>query len=346
MARVSRGYHSYRGRGSKWKIVLAVLLVLVIVAAVAVIMLQKYIFYDETGTPHLDVPWQEETAEAPPEDPVDLDLVVDEPDGPTEGIIRAVSVPVGLLTQQAVEDTLQAAGAACNAVAVTVKDDAGNLYFEAEAAAADAVNVAEDTPQALLNLTGEDSELYTIARLSCFHDPKAANADVEGKGLKNTGGYIFYDGSNSQWLDPAKPEACQYLCSLARETAELGFDEILLTDVTYPTEGKLNKIDYGQTPISDHIQDFLEQMRTALEPYAVAISIELPTEVITQGEDATAGLVLSEIAPWVDRIYTPANVEDVETLTQTVEALEGTVTFVPILSAESGGEDSVYLILS
>ena len=34
-------------------------------------------------------------------------------------------------------------------------------------------------------------------------------------GLKNTGGYIFYDGNNLNWLDPSKPAARQYLGGLA-----------------------------------------------------------------------------------------------------------------------------------
>ena len=29
---------------------------------------------------------------------------------------------------------------------------------------------------------------------------------------KNTGGFIFYDGNNLNWLDPGKPAARQYLC--------------------------------------------------------------------------------------------------------------------------------------
>ena len=59
MAR-SRGYNNYRGRRSKGKIALAVLLILIILAAVVVILLQKYIVYDEGGTPRLETPWREE----------------------------------------------------------------------------------------------------------------------------------------------------------------------------------------------------------------------------------------------------------------------------------------------
>ena len=48
-----RGYSSYRGRMSKLKIALAVLLVLVILTAGTVIYLQKYVMYDEIGRAHV-----------------------------------------------------------------------------------------------------------------------------------------------------------------------------------------------------------------------------------------------------------------------------------------------------
>ena len=41
-----RGYRNYRGRTSKGKIALAVVLVLVILAAITVMVLQQYIVYD------------------------------------------------------------------------------------------------------------------------------------------------------------------------------------------------------------------------------------------------------------------------------------------------------------
>lgn len=97
----------------------------------------------------------------------------------------------------------------------------------------------------------------------------AARADVEGMGLKNTGGYIFYDGNNGNWLDPSKPAARQYLCTLAAELAQQGFDEILLTDVGYPTVGKLDKIDYNGADRAASIRLFLEELRSALGEYGV-----------------------------------------------------------------------------
>ena len=67
---MSRGYRNYRGRRSKGKIALAVLLVLVILAAAVVMFLQQNIVYDKTGTPRLEVPWRKEPA-AEEEEPVE-----------------------------------------------------------------------------------------------------------------------------------------------------------------------------------------------------------------------------------------------------------------------------------
>ena len=69
-----RGYHNYRGRNSKGKTVLAV--VLVILAALGFLALQRYIIYDETGRLYLELPWQkDQEPEKVPEEQEQLELV-------------------------------------------------------------------------------------------------------------------------------------------------------------------------------------------------------------------------------------------------------------------------------
>lgn len=340
------GYRNYRGRTPKWKAALAVVLVLVILAAIAVIALQQRIVYDETGTPHLPLPWQERAEE--PEGLGEVDITIQTPEQKQEEI-TAFSVPEGPLTlegwRETVAETAQTPERVYNAAAVTVKGGTGSVYFDSGAAVSGSVRIADDTGAALAEITGETSSFYTIARLGCFHDPKAAGSNVEGMGLKNTGGYIFYDGNNSQWLDPGKPAARRYLCGLAKEAAALGFDEILLTGVSYPTEGKLDKIDYGETPREENLTAFLEEMRAALEPYSVALSIEVPAEVISEGGDSAAGLHLAEIAPRVDRIYAAASPEQAEALAAAVAAAGSSTMFVPELEAGGPAISGNYLLL-
>lgn len=332
----SRGYSSYRGRTPKSRIILAVVLVLVILAALAVIRMQRYIVYDEHGRPHLELPWQTE-GEAPPEEDglEDIDLVIQGPERPAAVFaFTAAEAPLTRAGWQAAW-TAAASGADApyNAAAVTVKDGDGLVYFDSAAAVSGAVRTQADTAAALGELVGGEASLYSVARMSCFRDPRAAMADVEGMGLKNTGGFIFYDGENRQWLDPAKPAARQYLCGLARELAELGFDEILLTDVSYPTVGKLDKIAYGETGKTQNLTAFLEELRAALEPYDTALSIEVPEAVIAQGSDGFAGLDLAAVAPLVDRIYAPAQAARAAELEALVAAASPRTAFVPELTA-------------
>lgn len=327
----SRGYHSYRGRTPKWKAVLAVVLVLVILGAVGFMMLQEHIVYDGTGTPHLRLPQQEteDTGNAPEEEE-SVEVVIQEPEGPRE--VHAFSLPVQTLTQQTVDTALAAPQAECNAVAVTLKDDQGHIYFDAAEAVSGTVRTEADTTAALASLTGQE-DLYTVARISCFHDPKAANAEVESMGLKNTGGYVFYDGNNSQWLDPAKPEARQYLTGIIREAVALGFDEILLTDVSYPTEGKLEKIAYGDVDRQAQLGTFLAEVRLALEGYDVTLSVEVPETAILNGAEEASGVSLAQFAPHVDRFYAVTAPDRTDALSALTAAAEGTPDFAAELSA-------------
>ena len=187
----TKGYRSYRGRTSKGKIALAVVLVLIILAAVGFLWLQEYIVYDADGNARLDLPWRQE-ASVPPaeeEDPLqNVEITVQEPEAPAE--LAAFSAGAAPLTQAAWQETWMGAtmmsAPAWNAAAVTLKDSAGHICFAAAGAAAGTVSTAEDTAAALAEVT--ESRYHTIARMSCFLDPIAARADVEGMGLKNTGG--------------------------------------------------------------------------------------------------------------------------------------------------------------
>lgn len=355
----SKGYRSYRGRGSKLKAALAVVLVLIILLALSFMAMTRYIAYDEDGTPFFRLPPQEGTETVPPppdaggadltgdiqiEEPPEI--IIEEPERPSP--LFAFSLPQELLTKASWEAALAAHGAPYDTVVYTVKDADSTAYFATENAVPGLVRRAkEETTEALAAMNG--SELHTVARLTCFHDFKTANANREDMGLKNTGGYIFYDGTYTTWLDPAKPGARAYLQAMAVELAELGFDEILLTEVSYPTEGKLDKIAYtADGPLHVDIEQFLQDLRAALASYEVVLSIELPEKVIAEGQDETAGLRLKGVIPYVDRIYARTAPETAETLRAAVEDAGEKVSFVPELTEApaEGFDETGYLVLS
>ena len=327
----TKGYRSYRGRTSKGKIALAVLLVLIILAAVGFLWLQEYIVYDRDGSFHLELPWKTETPPAEEEvPPEDVEITIQEPEKPKA--LAAFSASAAPLTQAGWKDAWLGASVmsapAYNAAAVTLKDSTGHIYFAATGAAAGTVSTAEDTAAALAEVT--ESSYHSIARMSCFLDPIAARADVEGMGLKNTGGYIFYDGNNENWLDPAKEAARTYLCEIIQECADLGFDEILLTDVGYPTVGKLNKVDDGGADRAATLVTFLKEAAAAV-PEGVKLSVELPAETISGTDTETQGLTLTAAAEYADAVYAAVSPEEAAALTETVKTAG--CAFVPELTA-------------
>ena len=340
----AKGYRSYRGRGTKRKILLALLLCLVILAAVMVILVQEHVVFDANGTPRLEIPWQKEEPEQTPE----LDLVIEEPEAPWQ--VRAYQVTTAPLTVEGWEQARMKVLASSDSsvalaadAALTMKDGSGRVYYNSQAAVPGAVETAEDTAEALAMVMrgGTEGAARAIARLSCLLDPIAAKADVEGMGLKNTGGYIFYDGNNENWLDPSKEKTQEYLASLAVECAELGFDEILLTDFSFPTQGKLDKIAYPEIGKEASLQACLSAIRTALDEAGlqdVLLSVELPADVILAGADETMSLP----ADTVDRVYAVTTEDQAEALSAAAEAA-GTV-FVPELS-EPPAKVQNYLLL-
>lgn len=336
---MARGYSSYRGRKSKWKGVAAFLLVLIILAAAGFMAMQRYIVYDDMGVPHLTLPGAETTPEAPETLP-NIELDVEEP-APQTLPFRAVALAEAPLTAEALQ-TLPEGDAAWDGVLAVMKDAVGKVYFDSAEARSGTVKVQPGTAEALVLLTNRN---HAIAQVSCFRDPQMANLEARSMGLLNKGGYLFYDGNNTCWIDPGKPAVRDYLCGIMVELAAMGFEEILLTDVSYPTVGKLEAIRYGDVPKEQNLLDFLMEVNTALEPYDVTLSIEVPEAVLTTGQDETAGLVLADLVTQVDRIYAVTTAEQAEQLAECVLAASEAAEFVPILSGETG-EANRYLLVS
>lgn len=348
-----KGYSSYRGKMPRWKIFVIILLIVVILAAVGFLVMQKYLVYDGSGIPHFQIPGKEKTEETSKTDKKSKvvsskskeDLNIKIHDTKTKSITALQVSETPLTDWQTLQSHLTASGISCNSVVVTLKDQNGHVYYNFDAAASEsryAVKTNSGTAAAISGLTA--SKYTAVARLSCLRDPIVSRADLDGKGLKNTGGYIFYDGNNDNWMDPSKTGTQEYLAALAKECANLGFKEILLTDFTYPTVGKLSKIDYGSGLKSDNLKACLTAIQTALKGTGVKLSVELPADVITSGSDTTAGLNLTDIAPMVDRIYAQTTAANVETLSAAVSAASKSTSFVPEFSGTPSGSN--YLVLS
>lgn len=204
---MARGYRNYRGRTSKGKAALAVLLVCIIIAALSALAMQRYVAYDENGAPFFRLPERQPDAAEPPdsppvqepEPPDSLEIVVQEPEAPP--VFQVYSLTSAPLTPAAWEAARAEMGEAFGGVTVTLKDARGSVYFASQTAAEKAVKTVQGTTDALRLITG-DEELYAIARFSCLPDAVAPYMNNQPMGMKNKNGKMFHGGGTT-WLTPA-----------------------------------------------------------------------------------------------------------------------------------------------
>ena len=102
----TKGYSSYHGRGSGCKTGLIILLVLILLAAVAFLLSQRYLVYDETGKAHWELPFSrpsEPTPEQPENNPFedtdDTAVLALNKAGVINGMTETTFEPTGILTR-------------------------------------------------------------------------------------------------------------------------------------------------------------------------------------------------------------------------------------------------------
>lgn len=310
----TRGYSSYHGRRGGRRIAMVMALLTVFMLSVGYLVLQNFIVYESDGSVRLDLPFfekdttedgEDELVEAPPVEILPGEDELKEP-AIAAPEIRGQSISAAALCRDPGSWFLAAAERGETGVLVPVKGDNGIFYYTSPLAKTKASDAAA-VSQTLLQSALDQTQMHKIAQLSCFHDSFFAFSDMAGAGICQQSGYIWYDNRSSYWLDPSKSAAREYLCAVAAECAAMGFDELLLTEFTYPTEGKLSNIDYSAMTMSkaDALELFLTQLRGTVGEN-VALSVVLPENVILAGRDEVSGLDVARLVPLVDRIYVNA----------------------------------------
>lgn len=272
------GYDTYRGR-SRGRIALTILIVILLVvlaaAVAAFFLLQKYIVYTDDGRARLELPFFQQQETVPPvpsgveEPPVVVITAEPSPEPMEEPRLLAVTLPRTALTDDTAAAQVAAAGG--NAAYFDMKADDGTLGYISALPAAVSMGTSAANPGlneviAAFNAT----EVYTVARVSCFRDNLAPRMD-NSLAVRTNSGYNWRDAGDIRWMNPAVETARDYVAGVCRELAELGFDEIVLDNACYPVDGHLDYIKRGATydtaNLSQPVELFYAQVKEALADY-------------------------------------------------------------------------------
>ena len=133
---------------------------------------------------------------------------------------------------------------------VPLKDTAGSLYYASQVPAAAGSVAANPVDAAAIARVFKANGITPVAQLAAFRDPAGARADhamaIRYKGQE----YLWLDNKASAggnpWLNPYAAEAVQYIGDLIEEVHGMGFDQVLLRNVQFPSSTS-SKQDYGST---------------------------------------------------------------------------------------------------
>ncbi len=325
------GYHPYRGTGSGGSaggggprsILITLALALVLTVSLGYLAVQNNVVYDSQGSASLELPFLtihlpflDQEAPPPPEGPVDpqpggeqqppappqddgsLNLVIDPQDPESIGVLRGREVGLYQFQQGARPE------GECNGLVMELKADGGRLYYQSATAAETALDAGAISQEELTALLAGERDWTAVAALHCFHDTPYAFANMAAAGICQSSGYIWYDISNTHWLEPSKAGTLDYFTALVRECAGMGFDEVVLRGLGYPTKGKLDKIDsHNRTGTKEAaLETFLTSLREAVGD-EILISLEFNEALVLAGADAEAGQSMRRLLPLADRLY-------------------------------------------
>lgn len=181
-------------------------------------------------------------------------------------------------------------------------------YVSALPLAADAGASSGDPDRnEVLRALNDTPGLYTVAQVSCLRD-SALVREEPGLSLHRVSGSPWLDESRQGWLDPAQPQVQSYLIGLCRELAQLGFDEILLTDCGFPTQGDLDSLRAVEEK-EETLETFCRQLQGALADTPVTLSVMGQRDSVTA--DPVSGQTTALLATF-GQVWTQA--EDQEAL--------------------------------
>ncbi|TSC83426.1 MAG: Uncharacterized protein G01um101417_599 [Parcubacteria group bacterium Gr01-1014_17] len=184
-----------------------------------------------------------------------------------------------------------------NAAVIDIKDYSGAIAFTVEDPLLVTVGASENRIPDIREFIERlhDKGVYVIGRISVFQDPKLAAHRSDWAVIRESDSAVWRDRKGLSWIDVGAREAWDYTVALAKESYEIGFDELNFDYVRFPSDGDMNDIAYpwskGRTK-SEILGEFFSFLAQELKPIGVILSADLFGMTTTNKDDLNIGQVL------------------------------------------------------
>ena len=157
----------------------------------------------------------------------------------------------------------------------------------------------------------KDKNIFLIGRIVVFKDQEFVRKYPE-LAIRDLNGNIWRDKNGHSWIDPSSKLIWDYTVDIAKNAYELGFDEINLDYIRFPSDGDLENIKYPQSfydsgkvkTKTDVIRSFNEYMYKKLKNAFPnkKLSADVFGMVITHSGGLGVGQELDSFIPYYDYI--------------------------------------------
>jgi hypothetical protein len=195
-----------------------------------------------------------------------------------------------------------------NTMVIDIKNDKGQITYDMDLDAVQEIEAdihyVKDMKELVKKLKSKN--IYLIARIVAFKDPILAEKKPE-LSIRNKDGSIFRDKSGLCWVNPYKKEVWDYLISIGKEAAALGFDEIQFDYIRFSTDSGMKNVDFGKDAKDKSkikvITEFTKYACENLKPLGVYVSADVYGAIISSKIDsAIVGQSYIKMSKYLDYI--------------------------------------------
>lgn len=232
-------------------------------------------------------PTESVAASSETQQPTQPAVVPETPKPVSEQEIRAIYLPISMLTNTANLDAslekLQQAG--FNALLFDIKEASGKVTFASKLPLVEQAKAQSDNALDLAAFCAKlkEKNIMPIGRFHAFRDPLAARVGEQGIRYMNSD-MLWYDNEpesgGKPWLNPYDPDAREYLLGLIQEAAELGVQQIQLDSLHLPLAYMLEYASYGSNATTmtanQALASFVEEAKARVEEQKTEICVYIP----------------------------------------------------------------------
>jgi nucleoid-associated protein YgaU len=193
-----------------------------------------------------------------------------------------------------------------NAVVIDAKSDDGLLSYPTQVTLAREIGaarpMAKDFEGVLAQLRSRG--IYTIARIVTFKDALLAKSIPEYAVTHSNPADALTDQEGLNWADPFLQPVWDYQIQLGVEAAQMGFNEILFSQVRFPNPSQTGTLHFAQEATREArvtaVTGFLSMAKGQLQPLGVKVAADTLGYTCWRKDDSLIGQDIERMSHYLD----------------------------------------------